>query len=513
MARRLRPRGPTAEEYRAWRAAQHPVEPTRPDNWFVIALDPPSVDAREPMIAAFATTLPGAACVVVRGQSGWFRAGHAEERSLDAWLRETGTSWIWWIGEHVTPAQDAGHALALAYANDSARIVYGDHDVGDAIVFKPAWDREQIAERDYAGPALMVHAQLADAVDEARAMQPGAQWRMLLLVAKTLPEAAFVHVPRVLARLHRDTEDRARRNEVASSIVEGRHGIDAVSVVIPIRDRPELLARCVDALIGAGFPASAELVVVDNGSVDPATARLLHDLREKLAVTVVPAAGPFNFPRLCNMGVANARGRVIVLLNNDTAVTEGWLDELAALAARPRTGAVGPLLLYPDGRIQSAGVLGGVNRTATSALEGFSRDDATAREWCATRRRVTAVMGACLAVEREKYLSIGGMDERFAASHNEVDFCLRLEAAGLSNVFTPFACVVHEEGATRGFELTRDERDQLLREEQLFRTRWGDRIRDVDPAHHPAFSRDGNGFVLLPVTCEAGPRAGWQPGR
>jgi GT2 family glycosyltransferase len=252
---------------------------------------------------------------------------------------------------------------------------------------------------------------------------------------------------------------------------------------------------------------------VDNGSVDPATAKLLHGLHARLAVTVVQSPGPFNFPLLCNAGVGNARGRLVVLLNNDTSVTEGWLDELTALAARPRTGAVGPLLLYPDGRIQSAGVLGGVNRTATSALAGFSRDDAIARAWCAARRRITAVMGACLAVEREKYLSVGGMDERFAVSHNEVDLCLRLEAAGLANVFTPFASVVHEEGATRGFELTKDERDALMREEALFRTRWGARLRDVDPAHHPAFARDGNGFELPPVACEAGPRAGWSGGR
>jgi GT2 family glycosyltransferase len=282
---------------------------------------------------------------------------------------------------------------------------------------------------------------------------------------------------------------------------------------MPIRDRPELLTRSVDALLGAGFPAKADLIVVDNGSADPATAQLLQDLHKRLAVTVVRSPGPFNFPMLCNAGVARARGRIVVLLNNDTAVTEGWLDELSALALRPRIGAVGPLLLYPDGRIQSAGVLGGVNRTATSAMEGFDRDDATARAWCASRRRITAVVGACLAVEREKYLSVGGMDERFAVSHNEVDFCLRLEATGLANVFTPFACVVHDEGATRGFELTTDEREQLMREEELFRTRWGERLAEVDPAHHPAFARDGSGFLLPPLACEAGPRAGWSRGR
>lgn len=521
IASRVRPRGPTPSEYRAWRAAQPPVPTAQRTAWFVIALDHP--------VAAFATPPHGAACVVARGVGGgWMRAGDDRERPLGDWLRETGAAWIWWIGDAATPAPDAGDALARACGGD-ARIVYGDHETADGLALKPAWDREQIVERDYAGPTLVVHADFADAVDAA--VGAGARWATLIKVATLLTDAAIVHVPRVLASLPTKPDEITERAAVAALIVElGRtrgDDIDAdptrtpwiryrapvpcsVSIVIPIRDRPELLARCVRAIDETGFPADGELVIVDNGSIEPATAALLDDLHRRRAANVIRIPGPFNFPKLCNRGVEVARGRAVVLLNNDTVVTSGWLEELVSLAARRPIGAVGPLLLYPDGRVQSAGVLAGVNRTATSALEGFVRDDPVARDWCATRRRITAVAGACIAVERDKYLQVGGMDERFAVSHNEVDFCLRLEAAGLANLFTPFACVVHEEGATRGFELMPEERHRLAREEALFRARWGDVLERVDPAHHPAFAREGNAFALTPVARDDAPRSGWR---
>ena len=207
-----------------------------------------------------------------------------------------------------------------------------------------------------------------------------------------------------------------------------------------------------------------------------------------------------------------AKGRVVVLLNNDTVVTDGWLDELVALAVQPGVGAVGPLLVYPDGRLQSAGVLVGVNRTATSALAGFDPDDPAAVDWCSSRRRVSAVLGACIAIERERYLQAGGMDERLAVSHNEVDLGLRLDADGLANLFTPFARVVHDEGATRGFEVTREERARLDAEEHAFRERWARALASCDPAYHPALARTGAPFALGEVPQVLAPRAGWARG-
>ena len=175
----------------------------------------------------------------------------------------------------------------------------------------------------------------------------------------------------------------------------------AVSVVIPTRDRPDLVERCVYSVLRGGWQADGEIVVVDNGSTDARLAELLRSLSQRATVRIVKRDIPFNFPLLCNAGVEAARGRVAVLLNNDAEAHAGWLDELIPLAMRSDVGAVGPLIVYPDGLVQSAGVLVGVNRTATSALEGFDARSPAVQAWWSSRRRVSAVLGACIAIERD----------------------------------------------------------------------------------------------------------------
>ncbi len=477
--------------------------------------------------------------LVRAAQGGWKPLDGGDGKSLAAWANEHRASWIWWIAAPLQLAPDAAAAIALGCALPGARVVYADHDVADEHdampMLKSAWDRVQLLERPYAAPLLAVHAGLAGALDDARETGIAGQWRFLLDAVESLPENAIVHVPRVAAHLvpdaQRTLDDVRDRGAVApriASLVQSsgvladadpsrtpwlRFSVRSacpVSIVIPTRDRPALLERCLRSVVADSFPSDGEIVVVDNGSSDPRVAQLLQQYAGRVSLSVVSMPVPFNFPKLCNAGVAASRGRIVVLLNNDTEVGPGWLAELASVAARTDIGAVGPLLLYPDGIVQSAGVLLGVNRTATSALAGFEADDPVARAWCTSRRRVSAVLGACVAVGRDKYMRAGGMDERFSVSHNELDFCLRLEAAGLANVFTPFARVVHEEGGTRGFEVTGEERQRLEAEERLFRARWGAVLDAIDPAYHPALARVGNPFSLASDDVGVHPRAGWR---
>lgn len=536
MLQRVRPRGPTPAEYRAWRAAQPALEASPGRFPYVVLLDFDDGAAN----AAFAEA-SDARGVLIRVASGDWQLRDGASRPLQAWLAEldAASSWLWWITAPLRLEPGAAAAIANACMQEDARIVYVDHDVADLDgrpaqpMFKPAWDREQIVEHDYPGALIVAHASLAASIDAARRPGGSGRWGVLVDAAAAMPPASFVHVPRILVHLPASSEapavaarETVRPRIEASAAARGdaidvdvdrvpwiryRHRGEPVTIVIPTRDRPELLKRCFAALRANSGARRAELVVVDNGSTDPRVGELLEEAKRERALTVVAADEPFNFARLCNAGVDAASGRVVILLNNDTqAFDPDAFDELAALALREGIGAVGPLLLYPNGDVQSAGVLLGVNRTATSALAGFPRDSAVARAWCASRRRVSAVLGACLAIERDKYLRLGGLDEGFAVSHNEVDFCLRLEAAGLSNLFTPFARVVHEEGATRGFEVTVEERERLDREERLFRERWGHLLSSTDPAHHPCLARAGNPFALAPQPGDLRPRAGWR---
>lgn len=538
---RVRPHGPTAGEYRTWRALQPAVMAASKTPRVIIALDAGNGAFHDAFEATVAQSGLHDALVLVRaGRTGWRPLEGGAEKSLAAWSVDRGASWIWWIGTALQLAPDAHAAIALGCSVPGARIVYADHEVQDAHgdlipVFKPAWDCIQLLERPYPAPFLAVHVDFASGIDSGQETGLAGQWRFLLDAVENAPENTIVHVPRAVAQLpfnapgpSDDTNDRAAVAPSVLRIVESRRAraemnfsrtpwlrlLQAspcpVSIVIPTRDRYPLLDHCLRAIVAEALPQDAEVVVVDNGSSDPRVGRLLHRLGARVTLNVVSLPGPFNFPALCNAGVAAARGRVVVLLNNDTEVGSGWLDELASVAACDGIGAVGPLLLYPDGLVQSAGVLLGVNRTATSALAGFDADDPVVRAWCNSRRRVSAVLGACLAVARERYVNAGGMDESFSVSHNELDFCLRLEAQGLANVFTPFARVVHEEGGTRGFEVTSAERQRLEAEERLFRARWGDVLETTDPAHHPALARTGNPFSLAAGATDLGLRSGWR---
>lgn len=531
---RLRARGATTAELRAWRAAC-PV-PRGEAAPFVLLLD---VDDPPARLAGLGPEAAQARAVLRRdGANAWRDLRGGEARPLDAWCTgPAAVPWLWWVAAPLALADGAGAALAAACAQPGARIVTTDHDVVDGdgrlqrVAFAPAFDAFGAREAPPGAAWLAVHASLAAQVEAAAGAGAAGPWRVLLDAAAALPAQAVVHLPWSCVRAAGDGRPDAAAQAAVRPVLERAAEAAGVrvdvapgrapwlryacaprlaSVVVPTRDRPDLLAASLEAALAHRGRHDVELVVVDNDSTDPAVAGVAAALRGRAAVTMLPQPGPFNFAASCNAGARAARGDVLVLLNNDAVASAGWLDELVALAVQPDVGAVGPLLVYPDGRLQSAGVLVGVNRTATSALAGFDPDDPFARAWCATRRRVSAVLGACLAVERRKYAAVGGMDERFAVSHNEVDLCLRLEAAGWSNVFTPFARVAHREGASRGFELTPDERVRLEREEAHFVARWGALLRQCDPAYHPALAAKGGAFMLGPPGPPPAPRAGWR---
>jgi GT2 family glycosyltransferase len=252
------------------------------------------------------------------------------------------------------------------------------------------------------------------------------------------------------------------------------------------------------------------IVLVDNGTTEPGFDALCDEVGTRMPLRIVRAPGPFNFSRLCNAGAAAAGDGVLVFLNNDAFFPRADdLHELAALAAQPGAGAVGPRLAYENGRVQSAGVFIGVNRIATSALAGFEHDDPAVAAWCASPRRVRAVMGACLAVAKSRFDEVGGFDEAFPTALNDVDLCLRIDAAGYANVFTPRANAIHVEGASRGFEVTAQERRALDDAEERFRARWAPLADAVDPAHHPWLSRIGNPFAFARHPGPCAPRLGW----
>ncbi len=261
-----------------------------------------------------------------------------------------------------------------------------------------------------------------------------------------------------------------------------------VTIIMPTRDAAHLLRRSVASLLEKTDYPAFDLILVDNDSAAPAALAALTEAERDPRVTRIDAPGAFNFSHLCNLGAGVAKGAILVFLNNDVEITDaGWLEELAARACESRAGAVGCLLLYPDGRIQHAGLVVGMGEDVGHCDAGLA---AAAPGWLGRNgavHEISAVTGACLAVAREKFFAAGGFDEiHLPIEFNDVDLCLRLEELGFETLWTPFAHLTHFESGSRG-RATFRRRDAHAAERTYFLNRWADRLRD-DPFYHPGLS-------------------------
>jgi len=304
------------------------------------------------------------------------------------------------------------------------------------------------------------------------------------------------HVPTVL--LHCPKSD----DRFAFPVVLKCQGGDSplASIVIPSRDRLELLQPCVESLANKTTYPSLEIIIIDNGSREATTSEYLCQLGASGKARVIAADIPFNYSRLNNLGVAEARGEVLVFLNNDIeAVDETWLSAMVSWAVKPDIGAVGARLLYPDGRIQHAGLVMGLVGIAGHPWKRVDPNSEHVDFRLKYPRTVSANTGACLVVRKDHFESVGGFDESLAVAFNDVDLCLKLQEAGLRNVWTPEATLIHHESVSRGRNNTPEKRRQFESEKRIMRQRWGDTLKS-DPYYNPnlTYEVEDGGLALFP---------------
>lgn len=225
-----------------------------------------------------------------------------------------------------------------------------------------------------------------------------------------------------------------------------------VSVILPTRDRLDLLRPCVEGVFATNS-GDFEVLILDNGSAEPQTLAWFEEAEARWPrLRVLPAPGEFNWSRLNNIGCAAATGDVFVFLNNDTLPrTEEWLARLADVASRPDAGAVGALLLYGNGRIQHAGVVLGYGGCSDHIYRGAPLDsDDHMFASPLLPRNVAAVTGACMAISRRTLEAIGPFDEAYPVAGNDVEICVRAMLRGYLNVYLPDVVLVHLESQSRG---------------------------------------------------------------
>lgn len=363
-------------------------------------------------------------------------------------------------------------------------VVYSDEDklddtTGERVepFFKPAWSPEYFRGVMYLGHLLCVRREIAQAtrLDPAydgvqdfefmlRVSETGARvghipqvlyhWRKtpgsIAETSKAKPQAGQLQEEAVNAHLRRlALPARAEQSEHPHRLrilPAPRASFPSVSIIIPTKDAPDLLDRCLTSLSTRTSYPKHEVILVDNGTTDERALKLMRQFNARR----ISFPDPFNFSRASNQGAMAATGDFLVFLNNDTEIIAAdWLQHLIYYAEQPDVGAAGALLIYEDRTVQHAGVALGMRGTADHTMRGFPIGTDGYAGSLACAREVSALTGACLMIRKSLFHEIGGFNEHFFTAYQDVDLCLRLRERGLRLICTPMAVVVHHESVSR----------------------------------------------------------------
>jgi len=419
-------------------------------------------------------------------------------------------------------------AVKLLNEHPQADMIYSDEDRLDEQGhrtdphFKPDWSPELLLGKMYTGAFGIYRAGL---VRQIGGFRPEFMecWQFDFVLRLTEQSDQIFHIPKVL--YHRRTIEclpeaaivgkgaleaaLLRRGLTADVEAIGEYpgcyrihySLDAlplVSIVIPTRDMAELLSNCVQSILTKTQYPNYEIVIVDNGSAEEKTFALFKELqtREPERIRIVPLAAPFNYSQLNNVGAQQARGELLLFLNNDIEVlSDDWLTELAGYAMQSGIGAVGAKLLYPDYSVQHAGVTLGIGGVAGHGHKLLADSEAGYQQRLIVAANCSAVTGACLMIRRTVFAAVGGFDEKLAVAFNDIDFCLRIHQQGWRNVVLNYVRLIHHESKSRGEENNKEKQRRFMQEIDFMEKRWGEKLR-CDPYYNPNLSLEPHGYSL-----------------
>jgi GT2 family glycosyltransferase len=416
------------------------------------------------------------------------------------------------------------HFAKALQKEPSATIVYGDEDEIDDTGcrrkpwFKPSWNEELFLARDYlSGACAMRASAICDAASKIDPDLPFPSFELLLHSIRR-EEGPIVHVPQIVTHAspsNRHSDQSANVDAIGryvacngGKVAAGPFGsvkitwplpedLPLVSIIVPTKDKQALLRACVESVLTRTAYKPFELLIMDNESADRGAIAYLDSLRGDERVRVLRYPHAYNFSAINNEAARQATGSYLCLLNNDTEVIEeDWLAEMMRYAVRPNVGAVGAKLLYDDRRIQHAGVVVGIGEAAGHAHRFLPAQEIGYFAQAHLPQYVSAVTGACLLVEKRKFLAVGGLDEvSLAIAFNDVDFCLKLERNGWRNVYVPHAVLTHHESKSRGKDYSPRQIDRYRRELKVFQDRWGAKTYS-DPLFNPNLDPSSETFVV-----------------
>ncbi len=400
-------------------------------------------------------------------------------------------------------------------------LVYGDEDmeiekgVYDCPWFKPCWSPDTFLESDYLGEAVCVKRELYEKLTEEEKKDYVVCHRRLVELAGGFIRGcdSIAHIDGILFhRLNtwKNTGDHPEHQNLTWQEFPTENIF--VSVVIPSKDNVAVLEKCIGTIFDMVSHIHYEIIVVDNGScvsvkeqITEYTDKINRDLtsESKLhSIRYFYEPMDFNFSRLCNIGASNAKGNILLFLNDDIEAVElGWMERMAAKAVLPWVGAVGMKLWYPDSnRIQHAGItnipIGPVHKLQFLNDNKCYYDDRN----CGIRN-VLAVTGACMMMRREVFQEAGGFSEEMSVAFNDVDLCFTLYEMGFHNVVINTTHLLHHESLSRGADNSEEKMKRLMREREILYQRHPDLV-NKDPYYHKWLNQNALDTRIVPSYME-----------
>ena len=403
------------------------------------------------------------------------------------------------------------------------RILYSDEDKmsmdGHKFFqphFKPDYNPDLLCTVNYICHLFVVDKNVIQEVGMLRSEFDGAQdYDFIFRCIEAVKSEEIFHIPKILYhwRCHEDStaenpesktyafeagkraiEEHYKRTGIQAEVLQGeflglyrtrfiRDHDPLISIIIPNKDHIEDLKRCIDSIDQKSTYRNYEYIIVENNSTEEKTFQFYKKLEaENPKAHVVYWDREFNYSAINNYGATFAKGEYILLLNNDTEIiNEDCLEQLLGYCMRSDVGAVGARMYYEDDTIQHAGVVIGFGGIAGHCfvLQPRGTTGYCHRIICA--QDYSAVTAACMMVKRSAFDQVGGLTEELAVAFNDIDFCMKLRAAGYLIVYNPYAELYHYESKSRGLEDTPEKVARFNKEIQIFERRWPDIMRDGDP--------------------------------
>jgi glycosyltransferase involved in cell wall biosynthesis len=465
--------------------------------------------------------------------------GHISAASNSALGLATGDFVALLDHDDVLPEHALYHVASSIQKNTDAIILYSDEDKlaedGSRTEphFKSDWNPDLLFSQNYICHLCVIKRSILQKIRGFRTGVEGSQDHDLIL--RCLPhvkDSQIIHIPKIL--YHWRIHPQSTAQSVACKSYTSDAGIRAladyfnengpdgtfveqgllpntyrvrwpipkpdplVSLLIPTRDRRELVETVITSILKKTDYKNFEILVLDNGSTDPDTIEYFtHIQKEEHCVRVVAYDYPFNYSAINNYGISKAKGDIVGFINNDIEViTPCWLGEMVSHALRPGIGCVGAKLYYSNESLQHGGVILGVGGVAGHSHKHLPKNHPGYFRRAMLTQNLSAVTAACLIMRKSVFEEVGGFDEKkLTVAFNDVDLCLKVREAGYRNLWTPYAELFHHESLSRGHEDSPEKQQRFQSEVRHIKQKWTYKLQR-DPYYNENLTLDREDFSL-----------------